>query len=534
MRSVRYLTLAFLALTPALAAAQSVDSLFVEVDGVRYLADEVRIEVRFEGGTDVGPLPLVIVASGPTGDFPDALPDEGCNPYTAESAAAVVGNIAFVMRGTCSFGTKVQYASAAGAVTVVIYNDEPDDGEPPPLEIPLSCPPEKGCTVPAAFLFYDSGQAILAALADGPTDATIIPTPFVPPASAVLGTGTVETRVYGDGFIGSDPRFIFGGGFTFEGVNGLFVSSVLVGVEGTVVTNPYDGVSEWTALAPPATVTPPFDSPFEDFDQAVVATFASEDLGLAVTERAYARQGDAFIVFDLAIENTSGADLANVYIGIFADWDTGDTSVDDTGGVNEALNLVYVFDPVEISPYFGVVALGVDELSGYSTDATTADDAQLFAALTTEIAPGAAPAERSTVTGLGPFNIAAGATETVLFAFVAGENEADLFANALLAHDAVAVAAEETTPEGTFLLDAAYPNPFAARTTVGFTLPVAQDVRLVVYDVLGREVAVLVDGVRQAGAQAVAFEAAGLPSGTYLVRLEAGSVWLTQRLTLVR
>ena len=98
-----------------------------------------------------------------------------------------------------------------------------------------------------------------------------------------------------------------------------------------------------------------------------------------------------------------------------------------------------------------------------------------------------------------------------------------------------------TTPAGTFALGAAYPNPASDRTTLPFMLPTAQAVRLAVYDVLGREVAVLVDGVRPAGPHAVAFDAAGLPSGVYLYRLEvtdpvrgAGETVLTQRLTLVR
>jgi hypothetical protein len=93
---------------------------------------------------------------------------------------------------------------------------------------------------------------------------------------------------------------------------------------------------------------------------------------------------------------------------------------------------------------------------------------------------------------------------------------------------------EASTPEGTFRLDSVYPNPLASRATIHFVLPAAQDVRLAVYDVLGREVAVLVDGVRAAGEQTVAFDASALPSGVYLVRLEADAVRLVERVTVVR
>ncbi|MEM1041194.1 MAG: T9SS type A sorting domain-containing protein [Bacteroidota bacterium] len=92
---------------------------------------------------------------------------------------------------------------------------------------------------------------------------------------------------------------------------------------------------------------------------------------------------------------------------------------------------------------------------------------------------------------------------------------------------------DNTLPEA-FVLEAVYPNPFAGVATVGFSLPEAAAVRVVVYDAAGREVAVLVDGPLPAGRHTASFEAAGRASGTYLVRLEAGGYRATQPLTLVR
>jgi hypothetical protein len=83
-------------------------------------------------------------------------------------------------------------------------------------------------------------------------------------------------------------------------------------------------------------------------------------------------------------------------------------------------------------------------------------------------------------------------------------------------------------------LEAAYPNPFNPTTTIGFALPEASEVRLVVYDVLGREVARLVDGRVEAGRHRMRFEAGSLPSGTYLYRLEAGSFVAVGQVLLVK
>lgn len=84
------------------------------------------------------------------------------------------------------------------------------------------------------------------------------------------------------------------------------------------------------------------------------------------------------------------------------------------------------------------------------------------------------------------------------------------------------------------VVSAAGPNPFASRTTIVYALTEAAHVRLAVYDVLGREVAVLVDEQVGAGSHSAAFEAGTLPSGTYVYRLEAGDHVTSRPITLVR
>jgi sugar lactone lactonase YvrE len=86
-----------------------------------------------------------------------------------------------------------------------------------------------------------------------------------------------------------------------------------------------------------------------------------------------------------------------------------------------------------------------------------------------------------------------------------------------------------------FALHTARPNPFASGTAVPFDVAEAGPVRLAVYDVLGREVAVLVDGVRPAGTHEVGLDGSRLSAGVYLVRLTAGDGFVqTRRVTLLR
>jgi hypothetical protein len=72
-----------------------------------------------------------------------------------------------------------------------------------------------------------------------------------------------------------------------------------------------------------------------------------------------------------------------------------------------------------------------------------------------------------------------------------------------------------------FSLAQNYPNPFNPITVISFQLPAVSDVRLSVYDILGREVAVLVNEKQGPGTHAVRFDASGLASGVYLYRLHA-------------
>ena len=79
-----------------------------------------------------------------------------------------------------------------------------------------------------------------------------------------------------------------------------------------------------------------------------------------------------------------------------------------------------------------------------------------------------------------------------------------------------------------------YPNPFNPSTKISFALPKAGNVKLVVYDILGREVAVLVNEFRTSGNHSVEFNAGNLASGVYLYRIESGTFTDTKKMLLVK
>ena len=82
-----------------------------------------------------------------------------------------------------------------------------------------------------------------------------------------------------------------------------------------------------------------------------------------------------------------------------------------------------------------------------------------------------------------------------------------------------------------YRLDQNYPNPFSTRggsafggnpiTTISFALPKPSEVKLIVFDILGREIDMLVDQKMESGYHTVIFDAGNLPSGIYIYKLKA-------------
>jgi hypothetical protein len=105
----------------------------------------------------------------------------------------------------------------------------------------------------------------------------------------------------------------------------------------------------------------------------------------------------------------------------------------------------------------------------------------------------------------------------------------------LTTRDVVLGASVPTSPlPGGFTLSQNYPNPFNPSTTISFSLPRTEVVNLKVYDVLGREVATLVEGREEAGEHSVKWNAESFASGVYFYQIRAGGFVETKRLLLLR
>ncbi len=141
--------------------------------------------------------------------------------------------------------------------------------------------------------------------------------------------------------------------------------------------------------------------------------------------------------------------------------------------------------------------------------------------------------------GFGTLPVVAFAVVEATQTLVVGTNGAGLYLGENLADETSTSTSNEPAPgmseipDG-FRLDAAYPNPFNPRTTIPYRLDASTDVRLNVFDMLGRRIATLVEGFQAAGEHEVVFDAASVPSGTYIVRLETAARSATRMVTLLK
>ncbi|GAB5519589.1 MAG: hypothetical protein RhofKO_18400 [Rhodothermales bacterium] len=114
-------------------------------------------------------------------------------------------------------------------------------------------------------------------------------------------------------------------------------------------------------------------------------------------------------------------------------------------------------------------------------------------------------------------------------------DEAPKYRAALHFSQATTVAVTDMELPSTLRLDAPYPNPFSTSATIQYHLDVPQAVTLTVYDLLGRPIATLADGVQPAGVQSATWDASSdLAAGLYLVRLQTEGGTVTQPMSLLR
>nr|MBX2820282.1 T9SS type A sorting domain-containing protein [Rhodothermaceae bacterium] len=159
------------------------------------------------------------------------------------------------------------------------------------------------------------------------------------------------------------------------------------------------------------------------------------------------------------------------------------------------------------------------------------------------------PSDRRLMVSSGPFTLEPGEPNEFLIALVWAQGNdnldsvrklKDIVANLQTSPDRYLTTGYqpgqfETPPEPSFVLgfDQNFPNPFTYNTTLRYSLPKTMQVRLAIYDLLGREVAVLAEGTQDAGIYTQEVDGAQLPPGIYYARIELDHLQFTRKMVRI-
>jgi hypothetical protein len=273
------------------------------------------------------------------------------------------------------------------------------------------------------------------------------------------------------------------------------------------------------------------------------------DLQIKYSTYAWAHPPNDNIVFVCySIVNNSEWTISNMYTGMYLDWNIG-THIKNIAAVDTALRLGYAYDSLQgdTSIYVGVVMLGSKPMAfrAINNDASGIGNwgvndgftqTEKWDALHNGVSsPTAGPNDISMVIGCGPFTIALNKTATIPFAFVAARGIDSLKRAAMQAISLWDYVDILNIPPTLSTLEQNYPNPFNFETHIRYLLPSDGAVSLKVYDILGREIAVLVDKYQRVGYYDILFPGRrNISSGIYFYRLTAAGSTDVKKMILIK
>ena len=475
--------------------------------------------------------------------------------YFATTASTIVSNNNAIYLN--SAGSGAQYFGDYGGTDYATYNDwrTANGGIYDSLSVnadPLYADVLNDNLVPTAQDVDDVGATLAEVTEDIlgnprgiPPDPGAYEFEFQEPLSSLNhNTGLFTMGIFNDGSIGTNNQSFAGPGITWRGEQGLFVGGPIFGTAARDSVNGHLG--SFSIFADIQRGFSDFaggfgsDANFTQITSAVLNdSGAPQPYGVQILQRTYSDTGQDYAFIRYGFVNSGVSALNNFSAGILLDWDIGNYAT-NSGGYDTARGLVYQLDAIAPPPYYyGMAAL--DGMSGgratTSTPTPTIRQGSFTFMTTFDLAIGANGDFRSWL-GARPMNIAAGDTGWATFAISAGDDLAQLRTHVDSAQaKALALGWVTIGPVGvnevntgvpkTFELSQNYPNPFNPTTTIQFALPTASNVTLTVYNVLGQNVATLIDGQqRNAAYHSVEWNGRnryGSPvaTGLYFYRIEA-------------
>jgi subtilisin family serine protease len=276
---------------------------------------------------------------------------------------------------------------------------------------------------------------------------------------------------------------------------------------------------------------------------------ATAPLGLTITQRSFefaSAPDNNYVIMEYTMTNTGSDTLNGLLVAHWEDWDIpyNPTSPSDRANFDRPRNLGYMYNGSvyrgqQVLSNLGVFSFkAIDNTNEvYPPHFTKTDKWSYMNAGTTDTAI-TTLMDASVMITTGPYMIVPGDSAVAAFSLLGGTSLTNIRTNADAAINRYATRTDifEETPSKSdnFALSQNYPNPFNAKTTIRFNLPSRGHVKLETFDLLGRKIAVLLDGELEAGAHDVNWDCSRIPSGVYFYRLSQGDKSIAGKMTLLK
>lgn len=377
-----------------------------------------------------------------------------------------------------------------------------------------------------------------------------------------VGVNDISTSVTSRDMIGwnNDPP-TQGAGFVYKGNQTLYEAGLMIGMPDSAVSNTMRGIgtNKCMDFNSALNVRRVVAAALSDFDtEGYFADGASpKPLPVKVHQKTYAWSSPAdskYILFRYIIHNTGSTSLTNMYAGLAADFDIEAKGGDSNRVAFDAGNKMgYTFCTKSKKLYAGVKLLSkVAPVNMYAIDNDTTGKGginvarsftrlQKFTTLSTmRTGAGLTGAGNDVlqVVSTGPITLKAGDSVEVAFAMLAGDNVADLQTSAINAQSKYDTSILLSTQPANFRTTDCemriFPNPTAGLVSVSFSIAQSSRIDLRLFNLVGQELATVVNAELVQGNHRFSFDTEKLNPGIYYLQLNTGGNALTQKLVVAK
>jgi subtilisin family serine protease len=397
------------------------------------------------------------------------------------------------------------------------------------------------------------------------------------PAYRTQKSGNLNLTVTSKGSLGFDdfPNNSKGEGLTFkESKNLLFEGALMYGTSLKTIVNSARNATSGSSDNDFFTTTPfTLKIPGNLADEQGLTIFNDNNAGTGTLKietklQTYSYSNtpnDNYIILEYSFYNTTSSSIDNFYVGIYSDFDIGTGSDNDFANYNSENNFGYVYDNEENpnNPIIGIALLNHENYGFFAMDIDGTNDSvssysgfsdlEKWKTLSSGITyKSSGPSDISAVTSAGPFSIVPQSKIIVSFCFAGGDSLSEVseaIKQSRIKYLAITTV-KDNNPKipNSFNLYQNYPNPFNPTTTIKYSITTPTQlnlsqgkresegvfVSLRVYNILGKEVAILVNKKQKPGSYKIQFDASKLSSGIYFYKLQSGNYIETKKMIMIK